>query len=181
MAERHDLEAENLAIDRQESLDPLSFRYTNETQALLMHSEMVISEMEESFNQEYQLRLMEERRVEYEYVEELFAYWNGKPEAEHRIRQARDDLKTEQDEQYHTWHSHRREELQALIDKEHEKMKTLRAKHAREMRLVQNRVEAAELEWKNEKQAENKWFEEVVKERFTMLQAKEQEEYLRSA
>lgn len=179
IAERHDAEGQSLMIGRQATLDTLSLQQTKRLRALEMASEKEISDMEAKFNQEYQLRLTEERRIEDEYVAQLFTYWTGKQDAEYRIREARDELRREQDNQYQTWNARRRAELQLLVDREHRRMKSLRAKYARATREVEANVEADKLEWNRKKWAEDQWAEEVVAMRLIMLQEKEQEEYTR--
>lgn len=179
IAERHDAEGESMMMGRQEALDALSLRQTNELHLVGMDSEVEISKMEATFNQEYQLRLTEERRIEDAYVDQLFTYWTGKPEAEYQIREARDELRREQDNQYQTWNARRRAELQLLINSEHRKKKSLQAKHAGELQIVERNVESDKLEWNRNKWAENQWVEEVMRERATMLQEREQDEYTR--
>lgn len=181
MAERYESEADDLVKDRQDALNTLSLRHPNETQRLGMRSEMEISDTETKFNQEYQFRLSEERRIEDEYVDQLTTYWRGRPEAEYRIRDARDELRREQDDAYKTWNTRRQAQLQALVESENRRMKALRAKQACEIRAMDGRAKIDELEWKKKKWAENQWVGVVIQERITMLQEMEQEEYVRGA
>ena len=177
IVERHDQEAEDLFRFRQESLETLRFHHTNEVQTLEMQSEMELSAMEAKFNNEYQRRLARERLVDDEYVDQLFAYWTGKQDAEYHILKAREELRIEQDNQYKIWNAHRRGELQLLVDEAHRRMRDLKVEQAEQVRVVEGRVHNGEAEWNRKKRTDHQWVEEVVRERVAMLQEKEQEEY----
>jgi hypothetical protein len=181
MAERYEFEVGLQSKDRQDALDTLSIRHPAEIQLLETESRIKISDSEYKFDQEYQTRLAEERRIEDDYVDKLRAYWSGKPEAEYRVRDARDELRRDQDKEYRFWDAHRRRELQAIVEGENRKMEALRVKHMSEIKAVDGRAKIDELEWKKTKWAEGKWAEEVIRERVTMFQEMEQEEYARGA
>jgi hypothetical protein len=180
MAERYEFEVGVLRKDRQDALDTFSIRHPAEIQQLGTESQQKISDSEYKFEQEYKLRLAEERRIEDEYVEQLRAYWQGKPEGEYKVRAARDELRADQDKEYKFWDSYRRRQLQGISEGEKRKMEALVIKHTAEIKAVEGRSKIDEVEWKRKKWAEGKWVEEVGRERVAILQEMEQAEYARS-
>jgi hypothetical protein len=180
MAERYEFEVDIMKKDRQDALDTFSVRHPSEVQQLGTESQKKISDVEYKFEQEYKLRLTEERRIEDEYVDQLRVFWQGKPESEYKVREARDDLRRDQDKEYKFWDSYRRRQLQALSEGEKRKMEALRAKQEAEIKAVEGRCKIDEVEWKKKKWAEGKWIGEVMKERIAMLQEMEQAEYART-
>jgi hypothetical protein len=179
VAERYEFEQEGLNRDRNDALDTLSMRHSQEVQFLGTESRAKIADAEHKFDMEYQTRLAEERRIEDNYVDELRAYWKGKPESEYKVREARDELRKDQDKEYRFWDAYRRKQLQAIFDGERRKMDALLAKQQSEIKALDGRSKIDEVEWKRKKWAEGKWVEEVTRERVVMLQAQEQEEYAR--
>jgi hypothetical protein len=180
MAERYEFEAGVLKKDRQDALHTFSIRHPTEIQQLGTESQQKIADSEYKFEQEYKLRFTEERRIEDEYVEQLRAYWQGKPNGEYKVRGARDELRAEQDREYKLWDSHRRRKLQDISEREKKKIEALVVKHKAEIKAVEGRSKIDEVEWKRKKLAEGKWIEEVVRERIAILQEMEQAEYARS-
>jgi hypothetical protein len=180
MAERHDFEAENMKKEIQDALDTFSVRHSAEIQQLGTESQKRISDTEYTFEQEYKLRLTEERRIEDEYVDQLRVFWHGKPEGEYKVREARDELRQDQDKEYKFWDFYRRRELQALSEGEKRRMEALKVKQEAEIKAAEGRSKIDEVEWKRKKWAEGKWIEEVARERVAILQEMEQAEYARS-
>ncbi|KAE9373022.1 hypothetical protein N431DRAFT_465334 [Stipitochalara longipes BDJ] len=180
IAERYESEVNILKKERQDSLDTFSIRHPAEIQQLTTESQKRISDSEYKFEQEYKLRLAEERRIEDEYVDQLRVYWQGKPDAEYKVREARDELRADQDKEYRFWDSYRRKQLQDISEGEKKKMEALVMKHKAEIKAVEGRSKIDEVEWKRKKWAEGKWVEEVVRERIAILQEMEQAEYARS-
>jgi hypothetical protein len=180
IAERYEFEQEGLKRDCHDALDTLSTRHLREVQFLGIESRAKIAEAEHKFDTEYQTRLAEERRIEDSYVDELRAYWKGKPESEYKVREARDELRRDQNKEYRFWDAYRRKQLQAASEGEGRKVDTLLAKQQSEIKALNGRSKIDEVEWKRKKLAEDKWVEEVTRERVVMLQAQEQEEYART-
>jgi hypothetical protein len=180
MAERYEFEVGVLKKERQDALDTFSIRHPEEIQQLSMESQKKISDSEYNFEEEYKVRLAEEQRIEAEYVDQLRAFWQGKPDAEYKVREARDELRAEQNKEYKFWDSYRRRQLQVIAEGEKRKMEALVVKHAAEVKAVEGRSKIDEVEWKRKKWAEGKWVEEVVRERVAILQEMEQVEYARS-
>jgi len=180
IAERYEFEQEVTKRERYDALDTLSMRHPQEVQFLGTESRSKIADAEHKFDMEYQARLAEERRIEDNYVDELRDYWKGKPESEYKVREARDELRKDQDKEYRFWDAYRRKQLQAISDGERRKMDALLAKQQSEMKALDGRSKIDEVEWKRKKWAEGKWMEEVARERVAMLQVQEQEEYART-
>lgn len=180
MVERYEFEVGVLQKDRQDSLDTFTVRHPVEIQQLGTESQQKVSDSEFKFEQEYKLRLAEERRIEDEYIEQLRAYWKGKPEGEYKVREARDELRADQDKEYKFWDLYRRRQLQAISEGEKRKMEALIVKHKAEIKAVEGRAKIDEVEWKRKKWAEGKWVEEVVRERISILQEMEQAGYARN-
>jgi len=180
MAERYEFEVNVLKKERQDALDTFSVRHPDEIQQLTAESQKRISELEHKFEQEDEVRLAEERRIEDAYIDQLRAYWQGKPDCAYKVREGRDELRADQNKEYRFWDSHRRRQLQAIFEGEKEKMEALEVKHKAEIKTVEGRSKIDEVEWKRKKWAESKWVEEVVRERIAILQEMEQAEYARS-
>ena len=104
---------EVLKKEKQDALDTLAINHPAEMNALTMESQHRIAESEAKFEQEYQVRLEDEHRIEDDYVTQLRAFYNGKPEAEYRIREARDELRESQVKEYRFWDAYRRKQLAA--------------------------------------------------------------------
>jgi hypothetical protein len=179
MAERYEFESECMKKDHQNAIDTLSIRHPSEKSFLSAESEKKTIESEQKFEQEYQSRYAEERRIEEDYVAKLREYWNGKPEAEYRIRDARDELRRDLEKEYRFWDSYRRQQLHAIAEGEKRKMEALMVKQASEIKAIDGRAKIDEVEWKRKRWAEGKWVEEVTRERVSILQTMEQEEYAR--
>lgn len=180
MAERYEFEVNLLKKERQDALDTFSVRHPEEIQRLTAVSEKMVSDAQQKFEDEYKLRFAEERRIEDEYIEQLRAYWQGKPDAEYKVREGRNELRADQDREYRFWDSYRRRQLEAISEGEKRKMEALVMKHKAEMKTVEGRSKIDEVERKRKKWAESKWVEEVVRERVAILQEMEQAEYARS-
>ncbi|RDL38602.1 uncharacterized protein BP5553_02942 [Venustampulla echinocandica] len=177
IAERYDLEQETLQKERENALETLSIRHPQETQVLALESQTKISDMEHKLEMEYHGLLAEEQRIEHKYVDELRAYWKGKPGGEYKVRAARDELRRDQDIEYKSWENYRKSKLQALAEGERKQMDTLRAKQRSEVRTVEGRAQIDEVEWKRKRAAEAKWVEVVINERTEILQGLERDEY----
>jgi hypothetical protein len=177
MAERYEFEVGVLQKDRQDALDTFSIAHPTEIQRLGTESQKKISDANFKFEQEYRVRLAEERRIEDDYVDRLRAFWEGKPEGEYKVREARDELRRDQEKEYKFWDSYRRTQLQALAEGEKRKLEALIVKQKAEREAVVGRSKIDEVEWKRKKWAEGKWVEEAVRERTTILQEMEQAEY----
>jgi hypothetical protein len=147
---------------------------------LSTESEKKIIDSQQKFEREYQQRYAEELRIENDYLAQLREYWNGKPEAEYRIRDARDELRRDQDKEYRFWDFYRQQQLHAIAEGEKRKMEALVVKQASEIKAIHGRAKIDEVEWKRKRWAESQWVEEVTRERVGMLQTMEQEEYARS-
>ncbi|KAH7354673.1 hypothetical protein BKA65DRAFT_226754 [Rhexocercosporidium sp. MPI-PUGE-AT-0058] len=180
MAERYEFEIEVLKKERQDALDTLAIRHPSELNTLAAESQRRITDSEAKFEQEYQARLEEERRIEDAYVLELRIHYNGKPEAEYRIRDARDELRKSQDKEYRFWDAYRRKQLAAVREGESRKVEALRVKQESERRAVEGRASIDEVERKRRVQAEGQWVDAVIVERGAILMEMEQEDYARS-
>jgi hypothetical protein len=180
MAERYEFEIECMKKDRQNAIDTLSIRHPAEASFLSTESEKKMIDSKQKFEREYQQRYAEEQRIEDDYVAQLREYWKGKPEAEYRIRDARDELRRDQDKEYRFWDSYRQQQLHAIAEGEKRKMEALVVKQASEIKSIDGRSKIDEVEWKRKIWAESQWVEEVARERIGMLQTMEQEEYARS-
>lgn len=181
MAERYEFEAEVLQKERQDALDTLSFRHPTELQYLANESASKISDSESKFEAEYIMRFAEERRIEDAYVDELRAYWKGKPGGEYKVRDARDELRRDQDKEYRFWDQYRRTQLEAVREGERRKMEALRVKQEAEIKAVNGRARIDSLEWQRKRWAENRWVEEASTERSAMLGEMEVQEYGRES
>jgi hypothetical protein len=179
IAERYELEVGIQRRERQDALDTFAIRHAAEIQQLGTESQKRIEESSYKFEQEYKVRLAEERRIEDEYVDQLRAFWHGKAEAEaeYKVREARDELRMDQDKEYRFWDIYRRRQLQALAEGEKRKMEALRVKQEAEIIAVEGRAKIDEVEWRRKGWAEGKWVEAVARERVVMLQEMEQGEY----
>ena len=180
MGERYDFEVNLLKKEHQDALDTFSVRHPEEIQRLTAASEKAISDARQKFEDEYKLHFAEERRIEDEYIEQLRAYWQGKQDAEYKVREGRDELRAEQDREYRFWNSYRKRQLESISEGEKRKVESLILKHNAEMKAVEGRSKIDEVEWKRKKWAEGKWVEEVIRERVAILQEMEQAEYARS-
>lgn len=179
IAERYELELSTEQRELAEVIETLSLRFPAEVQFLGTQSQKKISDAECKFEQEYQARLAEERRIEDDYIRDLRDWWRGDPEAEYKIREARDKLRANQDKEYKFWHEYRRKQLEAISETERRGMEALSARHQSEVKAVEGRWKIDEIEWKRKKGAEGRWVEEVVRERTTMMGEMEQREYAR--
>ena len=179
IAERYEFEEEQMKKEHQDALHTLSIRHPQELKHLGMESRALIAEEEQKFDTEYQTRLAEERRIEDDYVQQLRAYWKGMPEVDHKIQEARDDLRKTQDKEYKFWDTYRRTQLRAVSERERRRMEALGVKQKSEVKALDGRSKIDEVEWKRKKWAEGMWVEKVTWERTTMLQAREQEAYAR--
>jgi hypothetical protein len=180
IAERYEFEVEIMKKEREDALDTFSVRHPAEIQELGTESQKKISDAEYTFEQDYKIRLAEERRIEDQYVDELRAFWQGKPEGEYKVREARNELRRDQEREYKFWDSYRRRQLQALSEGEKRKMEALRVKQEAEVKAIEGRSKIDEVEWKRKKWAEGQWVEEVTRERAAMLQEMERAEYAKS-
>lgn len=181
MAERYEFETEVLKKEHQDALDTLAIRHPSEVQYLVNESASKINAAESKFDSEYATRLNEERRIEDQYVDELREYWKGKPEGEYKIREARDELRRDQDREYKYWDAYRRQQLDAVREGERRKMEALRVKQAAEIKAVDGRAKIDGLEWRRKRFAEGRWVEEVSRERAAMLGEMEGREYARGS
>jgi hypothetical protein len=179
-AERYEFEAQVLKKEREDALDNLSIRHPSELQ-YLDSSSTEIGDLESKFGTEYTARLTEERRIEDQYVEELRVFWKGKPDGEYKVRKARDELRRDQDREYMLWDVQRKQQLEAVRERERKKMQALRVKQEAEIRAVDGWAKIDGLEWKRKRFAENRWVEEVSRERVTMLGEMEGREYTRGS
>ncbi|CZT45768.1 uncharacterized protein RSE6_06111 [Rhynchosporium secalis] len=179
MAERYEFEIEVLKKERRDQLDVLAVRQPAEMNALAVESLHKVTASEARFEQEYQARLEEERRIEDAYVVELRVFWNGKPDAEYRVRDARDELRENQDKEYRFWDAYRRKQLDAVGEGESRKMEAMRVRHESERRAVEGRAGIDEVERMRRVVAESRWVEAVVVERGSILMEMEQEDYAR--
>lgn len=177
IAERYELEQEMLTRTTRDKLDTLSLCHAAEMQSLAEDSRKIISISQAGFVQEYTTRLAEEQRIQAEYVDQLRQYYKGSPDAEFRVREARDELRKDQDKEYRFWDAYRRKQLQAVAEAESRKMEALRVKHASEIKTIEGRGMIVVVEWKRKRRAEGMWVDEVTRERGVMLQELEQEEY----
>ncbi|TAQ86100.1 hypothetical protein B7494_g5576 [Chlorociboria aeruginascens] len=176
IAERYEFETEVLKKNRQDALDTLAVRHASEMQILGTESQKKISDSEYEVKAEYQVRLAEERRIEDQYVDDLRAYWAGKPEGEAKIKQARDELRRDRDKEYQLWNTYRRNQLAALVDSEKRKMEALKQRHGQEIVDAETAARDFQKQWRVRVWAEKRWVEEVLLERREMLQALELED-----
>ena len=179
LSERHDFEREILRKNRQDALDTLALRHRSETQILHGESQARISKAEHKFQQEYQFRHAEEKKLENQYVNELREYWAGKPEAEDKIREKTGELREDQNKEYRFWDSYRRQQLQASGETEKRRRELLRVKHVREVRAAKERALDDDLVGGRKRRAERKWVQAVLAERREMLTTLELEQYAR--
>ncbi|KAF8848250.1 hypothetical protein BDZ45DRAFT_698543 [Acephala macrosclerotiorum] len=179
MIERYEFEAEVHRKQRQDALDRLAISQPSELETLTRESETVIFDAEYAYRQEYRMRLREEQRIEEEYAQGLKLYWNGKPDGEYKVREARDELRRDQDKEYRFWDAYRKKQIFAIKEGEKRKMEALMVKHANEISEIEKAAKDAAMEWESKKWAEGKWTDAVVRERASMLQELEQVEYAR--
>ncbi|KAG4410992.1 hypothetical protein IFR04_015877 [Cadophora malorum] len=181
MAERYEFEVEVLKKEKQDALDTLAIKHPAEMNALTMESQHRIAESEAKFEQEYQVRLEDEHRIEDDYVTQLRAFYNGKPEAEYRIREARDELRESQVKEYRFWDAYRRKQLAAVREGESRKVEALRVRQESERKAVEGRASIDKVEWQRKVWAEGQWVDAVTAERSAILMEMEQEDYAGSA
>ena len=181
MAERYEFESEVLEKEQRDAFDTLSIRHPSELQYLANESAFKIGTAESKFDSEYTARLTEERRIEDQYVDELREYWKGKPDGEYKVREARDDLRRDQDREYKYWDAYRRQQLEAVREGERKKMEALKVKQEAEIKAVDGRAKIDEIEWRRKRFAESRWVEEVNRERIAMLGEMEGREYGRGS
>lgn len=179
MIERYEFEVEVQRKERQDALDALSIRHTPELNAQASSSQKAISEAENAYKQEYRTRLAEEQRIEADYISQLQAFWAGKPDGELRVREARQELRGDQDKEYKFWDAYRKRQISALREMEKRKLEQMLARHAAEIKVVEGRAKIDAVEWKRKVSAEGKWVDAVVRERGSMLSEMEQVEYAR--
>ncbi|KAE8445944.1 hypothetical protein EG329_012723 [Mollisiaceae sp. DMI_Dod_QoI] len=179
MAERYEFEVEVQRKERQDALDALAIRHAPELETLTNESQQLVFEAEHRYREEYRMRLVEEQRIEEEYVEKLKQFWNGKPDGEYKVRDAREELRRDQDKEYRFWDAYRRKQIFAIKEGEKRKMEALMVKHTKEINAIEGRSKIDVIEWNRKKWAEGKWAEEVTRERVAILQEMEQVEYAR--
>lgn len=177
MAERYEFEVEVLKKEKQDALDTLAIKHPAEINNLTKESQRKIAESEAKFEQEYQARLEEERRIEDDYVAQLRAFYNGKPEAEYHVREARDELRENQVKEYRFWDAYRRKQLAAEREGESRKVEALNVKQESERRAAEGRASIDKVEWQRKVWAEGQWVDAVTAERAAMLMEMEQAEY----
>ncbi|CZR65838.1 uncharacterized protein PAC_15738 [Phialocephala subalpina] len=179
MIERYEFEVEFQRKQRQDALDRFALSHPSELETLTRESDTVIFDAEYAYRQEYRMRLSEEQRIEEEYVQGLKLYWNGKPDGEYKIREARDELRHDQDKEYRFWDAYRKKQIFAIKEGEKRKMEALMVKHANEISEIEKTAKADASAWKTKKWAEGMWVEAVVRERLSMVSEMEQVEYAR--
>lgn len=177
MAERYEFETERLRQALRDELEVLAIRHPTEISALTASSIVLVHAAEQKYVDEYLLRLAEEKRIEESYMVDLRAFYNQDPEAEFKIRDARDELRTTQSREYKFWDDWRRKQLTALKEGEGRKLEALRIKQDKEKSAIEGRAKIDEVEWKRRVQAGGKWVEVIVSERVSMLESMEREEY----
>ena len=169
MAERYEFETFALKKERQDTLDALTIQHPTEIQHLANQSVSRIAAIEAKLLTEYTERVAEEQRIEDQYVDELRTFWKGKPDGEYKVREARDELRMEQNKEYGFWVAYRRREIEAVREGEGRKMQALRVKQSADVKAVDGRARVDVLEWKRKKWAEERWVVEVTRERILML------------
>jgi hypothetical protein len=177
MAERYDFEVDVQRKERQDALDALAIRHLSESDKLTVASQKLIADAEYAYKQEYQTRLAEEQRIEAQYISELKEFWEGKPDAEVKVRDAREELRLDQDKEYKFWDAYRRRQIFAIQEGEKRKMEALVVKHVNEVKVVEGRVKIDVVEWKRKVWAEGRWVDAVARERRSMLSEMEMVEY----
>ena len=179
IAERHEFEEETLKRERHNALGVLAMKCDAEIRELQAVSASKINGAERQFQAEYQSRLEAEQRIEDTYVSDMAAFWNGKPECEEKVRNARNALRQNQSQHYEFWHLYQQQKLQAVAEEENHKLEVLKEKHSLDLQAIENRARGEEAVWKRKRWAERRWIDDIVLERTTMLQELEQDEYTR--
>lgn len=152
-----------------QQLDALTFRHSEELDALATASRTMISGLENIFEEEYLQRIAEEHDIETKYVEELHACWGSKPDAAYQVREARDALRRDQTKEYKFWDQHRRMKIQALVKGEKRKAEFLETRQKSEIKEVRGRAEIERVEERKRGSAEGEWVGVVIRERMKML------------
>ena len=175
--ERHEHESQAWKAMRQNHLDVVEICHAAEVKAQMEKTQKRVSVFQSKCAKEYKARRAEELRVEDKYVEELRAFWTGKPDAEYKILTARDDLRNERAQDYQFWESYRRAQLRALKDEEGRNLELLLERHEAEIRDagVKDNIDALEMQMK--KRSEQRWFSKVSMEREAMLEELQVQEY----
>ena len=174
--ERHDFESETHTKSLADALSTLALQHSQDLESLYISSRERISQIEASFDTEYQTRVAEERRIEDEYVDELRVYWKERSGGEYRIRASIDELRREQGREFQFWDSYRQTKILACEEGEKKRKEFMEARQGSERREVEGRSEIDRIEGSRKWEAERKWFDTVVQERATMLQDLEREE-----
>ncbi|KAG9232669.1 hypothetical protein BJ875DRAFT_466149 [Amylocarpus encephaloides] len=173
---RHESENTQLSQSLKEKLEDLSLRHAQESQLLALDSQTRISDLEHTFKAQYHSRLLDERRAEDQYLDELIAFWRGKDGGEVEVRKGRDELRVATGREFAAWNEWWRGEVEACREAEAAKRGYLEKKHVSERNEVEGRgeIDDVELGWKRE--AEGRWVDEVVGVRWKILGGLERDE-----
>jgi hypothetical protein len=177
IAERYEFESEVLAKQNADALSVLSIRHPAELQSLTSASTTRISEAEKQFETEHQSKLSAERRAEDEYMQKLRVYYNGRPDAEGKIREKRDELRRAHEKEYRFWDAYRRKQIWEVREAEKRKLELLKGRQESERKAAEGRGRIESVEQKRKMWAEGRWVEEVVGERGEILGRMEREAY----
>lgn len=179
MAERYEFEAELQRKERQDALDAIIVRFLASFEAMRKAAYHTVADAEAKYQHEYRTRLVEEQRIETQYLGELRAYWSSQPDGESRVLSALHEMRAEQDREYKFWDAYRKKQLFALKEGEKRKIERLIAKHEAEIKQTEGRAKIDGVEWKTRVWAEGRWVEEVSSVRVEMLAELEMGEYAR--
>lgn len=181
ISQRYEVETLRMKNQQQDTLARFFQRHPQEIQDLEMETAKRLSEAEYKFEEQYKARLAEEHRIEDKYAVDLQAFWEGKPEGDYMIREARDELRDTHRKEYKLWDAHRREQIAAIGEVGKRKMEALVIKQRAEINEAQGRSRIDEVEFKAKIAAEERWVSEVGWQRIAGLQAAEQADYARRA
>lgn len=177
IVERHEFERTTLTREHQNDLNLLAVRHPSEIETLQWGSERRIEATKARFFAEYQTLSAADQNLEEAFVSETSVFWAGRPEHDEKIRQAREKYRLAQDPHYRFWEKRKRDKLQNVRDEEFAKKDALMLRQKHEIGAAKKKERMKEAEAMRKRWAEMRWVEEIVKERVTMLEELEQDEY----
>jgi hypothetical protein len=173
---RHESEGRNLAQQYDSRLSSLSTLHSREVENLTLESKFKIEDWEQHFETEYTSRLVEEQRVEEQYLSELQDYWKGAKDEAYKIRESMDSLREEQQKGFREWNAWRKNQIKTLGESHRRSLDWLEGKQRSEAREVQGQWDIDIIEEGRMCDADSRWVDAVVSERIAILRSLEAEE-----
>lgn len=169
IAGNHGKEGDQLRSETAEARDSLKAKHAEDRGTFAAETNARFVELECTLNEEYNVRIREERRVEEAYADQLRIYWAGCPEAEPQIETALYPLRRRMDKGFAAWTKWMQDELdRCQFRNKDEQAIQLEMMELEEVRLAASADrEYAESVQRHE--AELIWADGVMRERQRML------------